>query len=110
MFDLNDIWRDYDLKASQSPSQWRNKAKEHLVLSEKLQIRKGQGGRNCATLATLEALFDLNDIYRKFRLKGRKQPHDWTNKVKEKLFESGNLCVQRAGRRGQFTWATLEAL
>lgn len=55
-------------------------------------------------------MFDLNDIYRKFSLKGRKQPHDWSNKVKEKLFESGNLRVQRAGRRGQFTWATLEAL
>jgi len=57
MFDLNDIWRDYDLKASQSPSQWRNKAKAHFVLSGKLQTRKGQGGRNGATLATLEALY-----------------------------------------------------
>ena len=54
MFDLNDIWSDYDLKASQAPSQWRNKAKEYLVSTANMQFIRE---RNAKTLATLEALY-----------------------------------------------------
>lgn len=54
MFDLNDIWRDFDLRAKQSPSQWRNKVREHLSATANLQVQKGQVPK---TLATLEALY-----------------------------------------------------
>ncbi|MBU2877589.1 KilA-N domain-containing protein [Aliiglaciecola lipolytica] len=54
MLDLNDIWRAFDLKASQSPSQWRGKTKEHLASTANLQFIRG---RNAKTLATLEALY-----------------------------------------------------
>ncbi len=58
MFDLNDIWRAFDLKASQAPSQWRNKVREHLVRSGNLQTEMGGSGeKRGATLATLEALY-----------------------------------------------------
>lgn len=60
MFDLNDIWRDYDLKASQAPSQWRNKVRDHLTRTANMQVgfrtEKGKGKVNY-TLATLEALY-----------------------------------------------------
>ncbi|CUS49068.1 MAG: hypothetical protein HLUCCO02_03430 [Idiomarinaceae bacterium HL-53] len=54
MFDLNDIWRDFDLRATQAPSQWRDKVKAHLVSSANLQTINGRGGK---TLATLDALY-----------------------------------------------------
>ena len=54
MFDLNDIWRDFDLKASQPPSQWRNKVREHLASTANLQFIKG---RDAKTLATIDALY-----------------------------------------------------
>lgn len=44
-------------KASQAPSQWRNKVKAHLALSGNLQTTLGQGKNGGATLATLEALY-----------------------------------------------------
>ncbi|WP_165743070.1 hypothetical protein [Pseudoalteromonas sp. Z9A6] len=60
-------------------------------------------------------MFDLNDIYRKFGLKGRKQPSDWRGKAKDKLFETANLRVEKGGRDkdgkpSTKTLATLEAL
>lgn len=60
-------------------------------------------------------MFDLNDIYRKFDLKGRKQPSDWRGKTKDKLFETANLRVEKGGRDkdgtpSTKTLATLEAL
>ena len=55
MFDLNDIWRAYDLKASQSPSQWVNKVRKTLDHSGK--IKSENGGVNRGTYATLEALY-----------------------------------------------------
>jgi len=54
MFDLNDIWRTFDLKASQAPSQWRNKVRDHLTATANMQVLKG---RIPKTLATLEALY-----------------------------------------------------
>lgn len=58
MFDLNDIWRDFDLKASQAPSQWRNKVREHLVRSGNLQTEMGGSrGTRGTTYATLDALY-----------------------------------------------------
>lgn len=59
MFHLNDIWRDYDLKASQSPSQWRHKVPLHMEQTGNLQVVKSEGTRHKTwqTLATLEALY-----------------------------------------------------
>jgi hypothetical protein len=54
MFDLNDTWRDFELKASQAPSQWRNKVREHLSATANLQVLKGRVPK---TLATLDALY-----------------------------------------------------
>ncbi len=55
MFDLNDIWRTYDLKASQSPSQWVNKVRKALDHSGK--IKSENGGAKRGTYAKLEALY-----------------------------------------------------
>lgn len=52
MFDLNDIWRNYDLRAKQSPSQWNNRVRTALDSSGKIQSFNGNG-----TYATLEALY-----------------------------------------------------
>lgn len=58
MFDLNDIWRDFDLKASQAPSQWRNKVREHLEQTANLQsLKAAKGSQSQRTLATLDALY-----------------------------------------------------
>ena len=62
-----------------------------------------------------DGMFDLNDIYRNFGLKGRKQPSDWRGKTKEKLFETANLRVEKGGRDkdgkpSTKTLATLDAL
>ena len=54
MFDLNDIWRAFDLKASQAPSQWRDSTKVYLASTANLQFIRG---RHAKTLATLEALY-----------------------------------------------------
>lgn len=55
-------------------------------------------------------MFDLNDIYRKLGLKGRKQPSDWTNKVKSKLYETGNLRSRRVEGSKEGGWQTLATL
>lgn len=59
MFDLNDIWRAFDLKASQAPSQWRNKVRDHLEETANMQVlrKTGAGTVGWQTLATLEALY-----------------------------------------------------
>lgn len=54
MFDLNDIWRDYDLKASKRPSQWDNEVRHKLSSCGNIHSINGRGGK---TLATLEALY-----------------------------------------------------
>ncbi|GFD72213.1 hypothetical protein KUL113_16330 [Tenacibaculum sp. KUL113] len=54
MFDLNDIWRDFNLMPKQSPSQWRNKVRDHFVATANLQVQRGQKNK---TLATLDALY-----------------------------------------------------
>ena len=56
MFDLNDVWRSFDLKASQAPSQWRNKYRRHLDETANLHVqRNGRNGQ--FTWATKKALF-----------------------------------------------------
>src|SRR5690606_29953778 len=54
MFDLNDIWRAFDLKASQAPSQWDNEVRNYLKKSGNIQTLMGRKG---GTFATLEALY-----------------------------------------------------
>lgn len=53
MFDLNDIWRDYDLDPKQSPSQWRNKVRRHFDETGNIKSRRasGNGGANRGTYA-----------------------------------------------------------
>lgn len=58
MFDLNDIWRDFDLRASKRPSQWRGETRDQLVRCAYLHTETGGSGKNRgATYATLEALY-----------------------------------------------------
>jgi hypothetical protein len=98
MFDLNDIWRAYDLKASQAPSQWRNKVRNHLTRTANMQvgfrIEKGKGKVNY-TLATLEALYAYAM---------------WVNKVKNKLYETRNLRSRRMEGNKEGGWQTLATL
>ncbi|MDO8256440.1 KilA-N domain-containing protein [Shewanella algae] len=56
-------------------------------------------------------MYDLNDIHRAFKLPKTKQPGQWRHRIRTALENSENafLHVQRSGRNGQFTWATLEA-
>src|SRR5690606_4314725 len=54
MFDLNDIWRAFDLKASQAPSQWDNEVRNYLKKSGNIRTLMGRKG---GTFATLEALY-----------------------------------------------------
>ena len=59
MFDLNDVWRSFDLKASQAPSQWRNTVHDALVRSGNLQTQKGgRGAHGSSTWATKKALYN----------------------------------------------------
>lgn len=59
MFDLNDIWRSYDLRAKQSPSQWVNKVRRHFDETGNIKSRRASGKKagGWQTLATLEALY-----------------------------------------------------
>lgn len=60
MFDLNDIWRAFDLKASQAPSQQRNKIRKQLDETANLQVRRTEGAKEGGwqTLATKKALYN----------------------------------------------------
>ncbi|MBO2679813.1 KilA-N domain-containing protein [Shewanella algae] len=59
-----------------------------------------------------DGMYDLNDIHRVFHLPLSKQPSQWRHRIRTVLenSEPAKVQVQRAGRNGQFTWATQEAL
>ena len=57
MFDLNDIWRVFDLRASKQPSQWRNEYRRHLTTTANLRACKGKEFGVNHTWATKKALF-----------------------------------------------------
>lgn len=57
MFDLNDIWRAFDLRASKQPSQWRNEYRRHLTTTANLRACKGKEFGVNHTWATKKALF-----------------------------------------------------
>lgn len=55
MFDLNDVWRAFDLKASKRPSEWRNKDRVNLEGSGDLRSVNGNNGSTYATRLALYA-------------------------------------------------------
>lgn len=59
-------------------------------------------------------MFDLNDIYRKFGLKGRRQPSDWKTGVRRHFSQTANLRVGHTHDENGYitnrTYATIEAL
>lgn len=61
-----------------------------------------------------EGMFDLNDIWRVFRLENTHRPSQWRDKkVRKHLEETANLHVLRKTASGTIGWqtlATLEAL
>ena len=51
-------------------------------------------------------MFDLNDIWRVFRLPNNRRPSQWRGEVKNHLISCANLHISR----GNATYATIEAL
>lgn len=55
MFDLNDVWRAFDLKASKRPSQWRTSERTNLERCADLHTVNGDNGSTYATRLALYA-------------------------------------------------------
>lgn len=53
-------------------------------------------------------MFDLNDIWRVFRLDEQKRPSEWRDEVKRSMVKSADLRNKRGRNGGAF--ATIEAL
>ncbi|MFN3900255.1 MAG: hypothetical protein ACK4ML_07780 [Alishewanella aestuarii] len=63
----------------------------------------------------VDGMYDLNDIWRTFRLPEKKQPSQWRDRDRVKLAETANLVVRNLGQEGttkriNATLATKKAL
>lgn len=78
-------------------------------MTQQLEVTLTFAGTTATITSNDAGMFDLNDVYRKFGIKGRRLPSDWRTKDKAHYVQTGNLWVEKGGRdkRGRPSTKTL---